>query len=85
MAALFVGLFSIYRVEDEARTADLEVVRAYDIRSELLRLQVGLLDGSRTAVRDSVFRLKGLAGDEALPIERALEERRGRFCPGSRC
>ena len=51
MAALFVGLFSIYWVEEEARKADLEVVRAYDIRSELLRLQVALLDGSQPAIR----------------------------------
>ena len=72
MAALFVGLFSIYWVEEEARRADLEVVRAYDIRSELLRLQVALLDSSPPAIRNSILRLRVLAGAEAEPIERAL-------------
>lgn len=72
MTALLAGLFSIYWVEEEARAADQEVVRAYDIRSELLRLQVGLLDRSQTAIQNSVLRLRALAGDDAAPIERAL-------------
>jgi PAS domain S-box-containing protein len=72
MTALFVGLFSIYQIEENARKADLEVVRAYDVRSELLRLQVALLDHSDVSIRSSILRLKELAGPEAAPIENAL-------------
>ena len=82
MTALFVGLFSIYWVEHEARTADLEVVRAYDVRSELLRLQVALLDGSEPAIQSAIQRLKTLAGADAAPIERALVGRLATLSPG---
>jgi PAS domain S-box-containing protein len=44
MAALFVALFSIYLVENEARQADQIVVAAYDARAESLQFQVDLLD-----------------------------------------
>jgi PAS domain S-box-containing protein len=74
MTALFAALFSIYWIEKDAQRTDSEVVRAYDIRAELLRLQVALLDGSKPSIQSSVSRLKALAGEEALPIERAVGE-----------
>ncbi len=44
MAALFVALFSIYLVENEASLADQIVVNAYETRAELLQFQIDLLD-----------------------------------------
>jgi PAS domain S-box-containing protein len=44
MAALFVALFSIYLVENEARQADQIVVAAYETRAELLQFRIDLLD-----------------------------------------
>jgi PAS domain S-box-containing protein len=44
MAALFVALFSIYLVENEARQADQIVVSAYETRAELLQFRIDLLD-----------------------------------------
>ena len=44
MAALFVALFSIYLVENEARLADQIVVGAYETQAELLQFHVDLLD-----------------------------------------
>jgi len=44
MAALFVALFSIYVVENEAGQADQIVVGAYETRAELLQFHIDLLD-----------------------------------------
>ena len=44
MAALFVALFSIFLVENEARQADQIVVDAYETRAELLQFHIDLLD-----------------------------------------
>ncbi len=49
MAALFAALFSIYWVEGDVRDADETVVRAYNLRAELVGLRSSLLD-AHTAI-----------------------------------
>jgi PAS domain S-box-containing protein len=49
MAALFAALFSIYWVDGDVRDADQTVVRAYDLRAELVELRSSLLD-AQTAI-----------------------------------
>lgn len=49
IAALFVALFAVYWMEDEAQEADRVVVRAYDTRAELLQLRTALVDADAAA------------------------------------